>query len=154
MTLFIKLDEGLPVGHPVTEQSFRQLFPNTSFPRYYTAAAVEPLGYGIYDFSNPPEVGRHQKAVEISPVRSEAGIWRQSWQVAEMNDAEKADADIQQAAKVRSQRNLKLSSTDWWALSDVTMTEAQAAYRQALRDITDHANWPYLEEADWPVKPE
>jgi len=26
-------------------------------------------------------------------------------------------------------------------------------YRQALRDITDHSNWPNLQEADWPVKP-
>lgn len=27
------------------------------------------------------------------------------------------------------------------------------AYRQALRDITDHVNFPYLNDADWPVKP-
>jgi len=27
-------------------------------------------------------------------------------------------------------------------------------YRQALRDITTHPNWPNLEESDWPVKPE
>ena len=39
------------------------------------------------------------------------------------------------------------------ALSDNTLTEEMAAYRQALRDITSHANWPYLNEADWPVKP-
>jgi len=25
--------------------------------------------------------------------------------------------------------------------------------RQALRDITTHANWPNLSEADWPTKP-
>jgi hypothetical protein len=26
-------------------------------------------------------------------------------------------------------------------------------YRQALRDITDHVNFPYLADEDWPVKP-
>jgi len=33
------------------------------------------------------------------------------------------------------------------------MTAEQTAYRQALRDITTHANWPDLGEADWPTKP-
>lgn len=27
------------------------------------------------------------------------------------------------------------------------------AYRQALRDITSHVNFPFLNEEDWPVKP-
>jgi len=26
-------------------------------------------------------------------------------------------------------------------------------YRQALRDLTDHENWPNLADDDWPVKP-
>ena len=26
-------------------------------------------------------------------------------------------------------------------------------YRQALRDITAHADFPYLVDSDWPVKP-
>ena len=53
----------------------------------------------------------------------------------------------------RAQREGLLQETDWWANSDVTMTEAQRTYRQALRDITSHANWPHLEASDWPVKP-
>ena len=53
----------------------------------------------------------------------------------------------------RSKRDTLIADTDWWASSDLTMTEEQSAYRQALRDITDHANWPNLEESDWPVKP-
>jgi hypothetical protein len=53
----------------------------------------------------------------------------------------------------RSARDEKLAETDWWASSDLTMTAEQTAYRQALRDITSHANWPNLEEADWPTKP-
>lgn len=53
----------------------------------------------------------------------------------------------------RSRRNMLLSATDWWAGSDLTMTAAQIAYRQALRDITDHADWPNLSDSDWPTKP-
>ena len=47
-------------------------------------------------------------------------------------------------------RNNLLSDTDWWAVSDRTMTSEETAYRQALRDLPDHADWPNI---DWPTKP-
>ena len=55
------------------------------------------------------------------------------------------------------QRNVRdglLQKTDWCGLSDHTMTDEQTAYRQALRDITTHTNWPDLADSDWPTKPE
>ena len=57
------------------------------------------------------------------------------------------------AQRNRVFRNDYLQETDWWACSDVTMTEAQRSYRQALRDITKHTNWPNLQHDDWPPKP-
>ena len=54
----------------------------------------------------------------------------------------------------REKRDQLLYATDWWAGSDHTMSAAQTAYRQALRDITAHANWPNLSDSDWPTKPE
>ena len=54
----------------------------------------------------------------------------------------------------RNYRNMLLEDTDWWAMSDLTITAAQKKYRQALRDITDHSNWPNLSDSDWPKKPE
>lgn len=53
----------------------------------------------------------------------------------------------------RSLRDSYLLETDWWAVSDRTMTDDQTAYRQALRNITTHANWPHLVENDWPTRP-
>ena len=53
----------------------------------------------------------------------------------------------------RVTRNVLLAETDYLALSDNTMSAEMTTYRQALRDITSHANWPNLNEADWPVKP-
>ena len=53
--------------------------------------------------------------------------------------------------RLRIKRDSLLADTDWWALSDVTMTAEQTAYRQALRDLpantTDPAN------PVWPTKP-
>ena len=38
-------------------------------------------------------------------------------------------------ADLRSKRNNLLSATDFYALSDVTMSEDMTTYRQALRDL-------------------
>lgn len=54
---------------------------------------------------------------------------------------------------IRNFRNMQLIATDHWCLSDRTPTQAQLDYRQALRDITDHANFPNLSDSDWPTKP-
>ena len=51
-------------------------------------------------------------------------------------------------------RNAELAGTDWTQLADVALTDTQkqnyATYRQALRDITTHKNWPNLNDSDWP----
>ena len=54
-------------------------------------------------------------------------------------------------ALLRHARSILLSDTDWWASSDLTMTAAQAAYRQALRDITD--TYTSLDDVVWPEVP-
>jgi uncharacterized protein YqfB (UPF0267 family) len=38
---------------------------------------------------------------------------------------------------LRYERNKKLAQTDFYALADVTMSEAMQTYRQELRDITN-----------------
>ena len=61
------------------------------------------------------------------------------------------DRDI---ARLRETRNSRLSSTDWYALQDVTMSDAMASYRQDLRDLP--AGLTTVEEVkavSWPVKP-
>ena len=52
---------------------------------------------------------------------------------------------------LRAERDRLIAATDWWAGSDHTMTSAQTAYRQALRDITDSAT--SLDDVTWPTKP-
>jgi hypothetical protein len=53
--------------------------------------------------------------------------------------------------ELREERDKRIVETDWWALSDVTMTPERSAYRQALRDITE--NYSSLDDVVWPVKP-
>jgi hypothetical protein len=59
-----------------------------------------------------------------------------------------------ETAGSRQRRDALLAETDHWAFPDTPdMTPEQIAYRQALRDITDHVNWPHLSDDDWPSKP-
>ena len=53
--------------------------------------------------------------------------------------------------ELRAERDKLIAATDWWASSDLTMTDAQTAYRQALRDITDSAS--SLDDVTWPTAP-
>ena len=67
--------------------------------------------------------------------------------------AYQATLDAKAAETNRSKRDDLIAATDYLALSDNTLTAEMTTYRQALRDISSHANWPNLDEADWPTKP-
>ena len=70
-----------------------------------------------------------------------------------MTDAEQTARTASHLASIRTERNLKLADTDFYALSDVTMSSAMTTYRQALRDITDDvAKWNTSDWA-WPTEP-
>ena len=57
----------------------------------------------------------------------------------------------------RNKRNQLLSDSDWTQVPDSPLTDevktSWATYRTALRALPEHANWPNLEDADWPVSP-
>ena len=51
---------------------------------------------------------------------------------------------------VRSKRDMLLRECDWWGSSDVTMSDAQTAYRKALRDVPTQSD---VDNITWPTKP-
>ena len=51
---------------------------------------------------------------------------------------------------VRNRRNQLLRECDWWASSDLTMSDAQTAYRKALRDLPTQSD---VDNITWPDKP-
>ena len=57
-------------------------------------------------------------------------------------------------ANLRQQRNSLLSATDFYALSDVTMSDDMKTYRQNLRDLPDGKDTvAKCENAIYPTKP-
>ena len=70
---------------------------------------------------------------------------------AEITNLETNFRDVQNLEDLRQKRNELLKETDWWGVSDRTMTQAETDYRQALRDITD--TYSDLDTVVWPTKP-
>ena len=151
----IELIEGQPVGNPITLENFQQLNPSLSLPFPLLPEHIEPHGFGIYDFSMPPEHGVFEKLEEVAPIKStDNGVYYQTRIIMTMNDEEIAVRTQQEWGVVRSERNGKLAMCDWTQFSDVPMSDVKTAewvsYRQALRDITTQSD-PF--NINWPVSP-
>lgn len=55
----------------------------------------------------------------------------------------------------RIARNQLLIQTDNQVVADRSSQQTNLlAYRQSLRDLSNHANWPDLNDDDWPTQPE
>ena len=160
--MLVKLDDGVPSEWPVNESRVKHENPNISFPRDFNNVDVAAYGFAPFEYADSPAFDQeYQTCEETTPVLRE-GTYVHTWQVSDKyTSEERTTYDAQKESlrvKIlpdthRYQRDIRISETDWWALSDVTMSSAMTAYRQALRDITAHANWPDLDEADWPTKP-
>ena len=66
-----------------------------------------------------------------------------------------ADGALARAqARLRRERNQKLAETDFYALSDMTMSDDMKTYRQNLRDLPDGKDTvDKCNNVTWPTKP-
>jgi len=159
-------------GELKSQGQLRKENPNMSMPKVWTSNVFDALNVDpVLRAPKPTDgIGAYQSVRRNGVVQDALNNWVEAWEVADMfsdttdedglttTKAEHEAAYQQQlddnaAESNRSQRDRLIAETDWWASSDLTMTAEQTAYRQALRDITSHANWPHLDEADWPTKP-
>ena len=82
--------------------------------------------------------------------------WGVTWSQVSAKKTELVNAEPMRL--LRLERDKRLSDTDWWAMSDRTMTTDQTTYRQALRDLPASAT-PSLDSngnltgVTWPTKP-
>ena len=155
-------------GELKSQGQLRKENSNMSMPRVWNDNVHDALNVDpVLPAPKPTEgIGAYQSVRRNGVVQDSLGNWVEAWEIADMfaDDAElgtkaeqeaayQQDLDDTAAESNRNRRNTLIAETDWWASSDLTMTAEQTAYRQALRDITTHANWPHLSEDDWPTKP-
>ena len=117
---------------------------------YNKANAREVIAY-----PDPKESGRYAlpaNSTEVPPpdfdTNTHTCVFEGSqWVVTEIPipEPEPTPEPIPAMDQLRMQRNSLLDQTDWMAVSDRVMTQAQIDYRQALRDLPETAD-PQLDE--------
>ena len=152
--MHVKITSGAVDTYPYSLGQLRRDNPNTSFPKQIPNDMLESYGIFLVTVEATPSVDDRTKTVERESSPSLVdGAWTIGWTTSSKTAEETAAYDANIASSNRDMRNSLLTATDYFALTDVTMDAAMTTYRQALRDITDHADWPNLADADWPTKP-
>lgn len=151
---FVKILNNKATTYPYSLGQLRRDNPNVSFPKSIPDEMLSSYGVKKVFIASEPSFDVRTQTISENALPSLIGEeWVLGWAVSDKTEEEIEQYDQSSANSNRSSRNSLLQQTDWMALSDVTITAEMTAYRQALRDITNHANWPNLQEADWPVKP-
>jgi len=158
-------------GELKNQGELRRDNPNMSLPKVWNEFTFDALNVDPVLRSPKPTdgIGAYQTVRRNGVTQDANNNWVEAWEIADMfsdttedgvtttkaehEAAYQARLDSDAAERNRNERDRLIAETDWWASSDLTMTAEQTAYRQALRDITTHANWPHLGEDDWPTKP-
>lgn len=140
-------------GDVVSKQEVKKLHPNTSLPSIWGESVYDGLGIDPVSFTSKPSPSSAYKVVmEAAPIQDSDGNWVGVWSEQDMNDEQKADFDQLKSEEVRGRRDTLLAETDFFALSDVTMSSAMTTYRQALREVPQQEGFPGT--ITWPTKPE
>ena len=156
-------------GEVKSQGEWRAAFSNMSLPRVWNSNVCDAMNIDPVLASPAATTGAYQTSARDGVEQNDNGDWVEKYVArdmfadttvdgvtttkAEHEAAYQATLDAEAAASNRSTRDSKLAETDWHGMSDVTMSSEMTTYRQALRDITAHENWPDLEDADWPTAP-
>ena len=147
-------------GAVMLEDEFRRWLHENDGPSYDTltpevmeAVGVDPVFEGpqatggtVYQYSQRDGVeqidGKWYTKYVLGPVFANA----------EDEAAYRTAKDAEQAKNVRTSRNDLLTKCDWTQIADSTADKpAWATYRQALRDVTVQAGFPW--NVTWPTEP-
>jgi hypothetical protein len=142
-------------GAVITESEFRSEHPNTSFPQVLTTEIIEYFGYDpVLEGPQPTLIPPYQYAQRDGVIEVN-GQWFTHYIAVTPDDEQKAAMDAAQAASVRTERNRRLSESDWTRLDDtglsVDLKAEWEVYRQSLRDISDQPGFPW--DVQWPIAP-
>ena len=140
-------------GQVMYESEFRAYQHTNGGPSWGTTTpeVLDSLGADVVLEGPQASPTRYQVAFSDG-VEQIDGAWYTKYSVAEMDDEAKAAKDAEQAKSVRDQRNTKLTESDWTQVADAPVDKAVwATYRQALRDVSAQADFPWTIE--WPTNP-
>jgi hypothetical protein len=147
--MYVKVTNGVAENYSIGQ--LRKDNPGTSFPKQPSQEALAQ--WDVYPLkSTPIPAVDHTKNVKEGVPIQQDGEWVQVWDVTQATPQEIETRTQDRARAVRSERDQKLAVCDWTQVSDSPVDkEAWAIYRQALRDIPDQSDFPWV--VQWPMQP-
>ena len=148
----------------VSETEFRNLYPNTSFPKIlapevladFNAVAIlegphatptSPYEYSFRDGIQEIN-GKYFTKYSLGPIF----VDNENQTASEQELEYRARINEERASSVRNTRNQLLKESDWTQISDATVNkDIWLSYRQELRDITIQEGFPF--NIIWPTQP-
>jgi len=147
-----------------TQGELRRANANTSFPKVWDAAVCTLLNIDPVLAAPQPSHTALQRVNSIAPVQDANNNWVEGWEVVDIfadttvdgvtttkSAHESAHTASLVAVVARATRDALLTATDFYALSDVTMSSAMATYRTALRNVPAQSEFPAT--ISWPTAP-
>jgi hypothetical protein len=153
--MHVKANNNEVVDYPYSLSNLKTENPNTSFPKIMSDALLAEHNIFKVIYNDPPEYDLNTQRLEEDTVpRLINGSWQISYNIVQLNEEELQEKRQEKAEGNYIIMKSLMDQSDHWALQDTPeMTAEQIAYRQAVRTLDQHANWPYLEDADWPIRP-
>lgn len=146
--MHIKLTNGVPAQY--NPEQIRRENPGTSFPAVLADTTLAE--FDVYPCQETTQPAYDYTKNVVETFEQVSGQWKQVWVVAGASAEEIAERTNNQAYDIRAERNQKLAASDWTQVADSPVDKpAWATYRQALRDISDQAGFPW--EVVWPQEP-
>lgn len=151
--MLIKVINGVPELYTINK--LKQENSNVSFKMPITDDVLAE--FGVYrvktqEFPSIDDLTQYA-AIDDTPKLID-GQWTFVWNVFNKTPEQIEENKKEIGNMNRGTRNDLLSASDWTQLPDAPVdSSAWAAYRQSLRDITEHENFPLLNDSDWPVAP-
>ena len=142
--MYAKIINTVVIKFPYSMGDLHLEYPDTSFP---AAPTAETLGaFEVYKIVEAPAPAVDSKTHRQSrSIQQVDGVWTQVWTLQQL-------AQDTASANVRGYRDRLLTTSDWTQVADAPVDKtAWATYRQALRDVTSQAGFPWAVE--WPEQP-
>lgn len=151
--MFVKVNNGTADKFPYSIGELRRDNPMKSFPKTFPDSSLNAENvYRVTEAAAPEINERTQKRERKGMPDLVDGQWVWGWTVSDKTQDEITAETEREASNVRRQRNERLVSSDWTQVADAPVDKAAwAAYRQALRDISSQAGFPWT--VQWPEMP-
>ena len=148
--LLIKATGSTVQQYPYSVGLLRKDNPNTSFPKQVSSADM--AAFNAYPVTETfPTVGDGQHLVKVWTPTLVDGEWVLAHEAVDLTSEDIAEATAVLAANAREKRDGLLAATDFYALSDVSMSEAMTTYRSDLRAVPAQSEFPTT--ITWPTAP-